>query len=321
MGRWSWLARLGSRISDNRVGGEMAPAEQFFRMRQADRTSKYQSAFSEIAGKRQLLLSDIKVTPEAKTLLGADTLQSQQGNDFLTRFYEGAQTRNDMRLRQLLGPSKVDALVNNWRGVEDTLFDFSKSRGMKAAKATDLYGGRWSPRAAKEAKFDEYGTGLSRANYTTQLLENEARQRYLKTPGITVDLREISALPAVRQLIEEGEKSSRSFAEVGEEIKRFLDTKHGPGAADPRVVPFKTYVPKLGPDGKPLTVPKLDATGAPVLNKQGTPVSKVVYDPTQVITQRQGEKIARFMSRMDPNLPPGSRMFDEFTHVSFQHCK
>jgi hypothetical protein len=216
-----------------------------------------------------------------------------------------------MRLRAAIGPGAVDSIVNNWDIIRNDMFATAKSLGMKAQKTSEHFGIKWSPRLAREANFDEYGSGLSRANYTAEMLENEARKRYLKTPGATVDMQDISVLPAVNQLVQEGEKSGLSIDAVGAKIKEFLDAKHGPNATDPRVTPFKTYVPVVDSSGKAVTAPVLDAAGNPVLNKQGVPIQKVVIDPTQVITKKQADKIARFMMRKDPNLPPSTAMFGE----------
>lgn len=310
--RWSPIARGLSAVGDKRVGGEYDTAEQFFRMRHSNELAK-EAAQSRIAGaENAALVGDVTLSDGAKKMLGADSLNSEQGMKFLTRMFEGAQTASDMRLRSVIGPQAVDDIVNSWAKIRSDIYANASALGIKAANRKDIYGLLWSPRRAKEAAFGEYGSGLSRAVLTTQTLENEARKRYLMTPGGTVDIQEISQLPEVVQFVSEGDKSGLSVSQVGDAIKKFLDAKHGPRAADPRVRPFKTFVPEIDPStGKAVTVPVLDEAGAPKLNKQGVPIQKVKYKTDEVVTKNQADKIARFMMRKDPRLPPDTMMFGE----------
>ena len=317
-GRWSPVARAASALTDKRVGGEWEAPEQFFRLRKAAVDATEAGASRVTAGTNAMMVNSVELPDAARKLLGADSLNSPEGMRFLDRMYEGAHTVSDMRLKQAIGNDTVDTLVGNWSKARDDIFDRAKSLGYKAQRRKDIYGLGWSPRKAKEAVFDEYGSGLSRAAYTTQTLENEGRKRYMMTPGGKVDIQELSVLPEVNQLVQQGANSTLSIDDVGKVIKQYIDTKHGPNAADPRVVPFKTFVPKIDPaTGKPLTAPVIDPlTGAQKVNKQGVPVSKVVYDPTQVITQNQGNKIARTLMRKDPRLPANVPLFSESPLVS-----
>ena len=316
--RWSGPARVASAITDKAVGGEWKASEQFFQMRRAGQEAASTATGRVAAGRHAAMVGGVTLPDTAKTLLGAQSLNSPEGMRFLDRMFEGAQTVSDMSLKRAIGVSQVDNILNSWDTIRTSFFDTAKDLGYKAQKRKDLYGLGFSPRKAREADFGEYGSGLSRNNFTTETMENQARQRYLLTPGGKTDMQDISMLPEVFRLVQEGESSSLSISDVGKKIKEFIDAKHGPNAADPRVVPFKTFVPKIDPTtGKALTAPVIDpATGLQAVNKQGLPVSKVVIDPTQVITQRQGEKIARFMMRKDPRLPQNVPMFSESPLVS-----
>ena len=318
-GRWSPVARVASAITDKRVNGEWKAPEQFFELRSAATQAAEQSAARVKAGENTLAVNSVQLPDTAKTLLGAQSLNSPEGMRFLTRLYEGAHTVSDMKLKQAIGPSVVDDIVRNWDSARTDMFDTAKSLGYKAQRRKDIYGIGFTPYRLREgAEFGEYGSGLSRARFTTDTLENQARQRYLQTPGGLVDRQDLSVLPEVAKFVQEGERSSMSVSDLGDVVKRFIDAKHGPNAPDPRVVPFKTYVPKIDPaTGKPLTIPVLDPlTGVQKVNKQGVPVSKVVYDPTQVITKRQSDKIARFLMRKNPALPADMPMFSESPLIS-----
>jgi hypothetical protein len=326
--RWSAPARALSRFADKRVDGEMAAKEQLFAMKRMDRVAKASADQEVKAAQNLLMVQSVPLSPAAKTLLGGDNLAGEEGRKFLRRMYEGAHTASDLRLRDAIGPQQVDALVQNWDSIRTDIANQAAARGMKTAKLVDQYGGRWSPRRALEADFGEYGSGAGRKTLNTRTLENEARQQYLSLPGVTTDIEEISLLPAVQQFIKEGPASKLSVDDVAVEIKKFIDAKHGPNAADPRVVPFKTFVPKLDASGNPVMETVLDEAGKPKMVAERTANGKVVIDkatgqpkmiektkkvisPDEVITMKQAQKIARFMMRKSPDVPDNIGMFSE----------
>jgi hypothetical protein len=326
--RWSAPARALSRVADKRVDGTYAPADQLFALKRNDAVAKEVAGAEARAGEHLLLAKNTELPPAAKQILGADNLAEDGGRKFIRRFFEGTQTTSDMRLRDLIGRDKVDALVDSWKSIRTDIADDAKALGMRSYKSKDLYGVEWSPRKALEAFFGEYGRGQGRRILNTKTLENEARKRNLLTPGGTIDLEEVSLLPEVQKFIEEGPGGSLTEEQVGAAIKSFLDAKHGPGAADPRAVPFKTFVPLLDSSGNAVMEPVLDKAGNAVLTKAKTAAGKVILDPatgkpqmvpkmrtvkstTEVVTPAQGKAIARFMMRKSRDVPGNVGMFSE----------
>lgn len=344
--RWSAPVRGLSAVFDQRVGGRTSAYDQLMNLRHWDDLKAEQAAARVTGAKHAALVADTVLSDEAQRLLGAPTLNSEQGADFLTRLWENVPTQGDMRLRAAIGTDKTDELVKSWDAIRNQIRDDANSLGMVSRKLKTQYGGEWSPRSAREADFRDYGKGLSRQTFYARSLENEARKAYLDTPGVTVDLREISMLPKVKQFVQEGEKSGLSVADVGAEIKKFLDMKHGTGNTgaqqyieslglkyDPLVNPPKTFVPMTDAAGNIVQTPVLDAAGnvvqVPKLSRRGKPLidkttgqpimvdkMETVYDPSQAITQRQAEKIARFQMRKDLSLADTTPMFSEHPLVS-----
>lgn len=311
--RWSPLARGLSALTDGRVGGEYKASEQFFQMRKSDRTAKAEAAARALAGEQTLMVSSLPLPAPAKKLLGAETLLSEPGMRLLTRFHEGTQTVSDMRLRSAIGALEFDKIVSNWDSIRKGFASEAKALGFKGSKMEDEYGVLWSPRRAVEADFGEYGSGASRANYTTQTLENETRKKELRTPGGTIELGDVSLLPEVKELVYNPNTTSKSISDAADAIKRFIDNTHGPRAADPRVRKFKTYVPAIDPTtGQPLRRPLIDPiTGQTAIGPDGNPLTEIVTDPNQVITKKQAEAIARFEARKNPALDESVRMFGD----------
>jgi hypothetical protein len=339
--RWSAPMRHASSFFDQRVGGRSSAYDQVTNLRHWDDLQAEKAAGRVAGAKHANLVAQTVLSDEAKRLLGADSLNTPQGADYLTRLFENVPTQGDTRISAAIGTNKVDEIVKSFDGIRSSIREGADNLGMVNRRMRDMYGVEWSPRVASEANFGDYGKGLSKQSYYARSLENEARQKYLMTPGGTVDLRQINNLPKVQQFLREGEKSGLSVTEVGAEIKRFFDLKHGadtPEARqfmqsiglqyDPRVTPFKTFVPKLDANGKAIREAVLDANGNPemvaVKTKRGKPVidkatgqpkmepkTKLVYADDEVLTQQQAEKIARFYMRKDASLPTDIGMFSE----------
>ena len=339
MASWSAPARGFSAVFDQRVGGRSSSYDQLKNLAYSD-VLKAEQASARVAGAKHVnLVASTVLSDEAQRLLGARSLNSEQGGDFLTRMFENVPTQGDMRLRTAIGTDKTDELIKSFSSLREGIKSQADELGMVSRRMRDPYGVEWSPRTAREADFRDYGRGLSKLTYYARSLENEARQKYLQTPGGTVDLRQINLLPKVQQFIREGEKSGLSVAEVGSEIKKFLDTKHcvdNPAARsylkslgleyDPRATPFKTFVPQRGADGKAILEPVLDAAGnpvmvaqknkgKPVLDAAGNPVMQPKLKPAisqgEVVSQGQAERIARFYMRKDLSIDSKVPMFSE----------
>ena len=315
--RWSAPVRFGSQLFSKKVAGEFGAIEQLQAMRGFDLVQGEQKAARVLGAENARLVASLELNPTAQQLLGTDTLNSPKGRDFLTRLYEGAETQSDLKIVSAIG-KPIEDVIQNWDTLRKMTFDESKKLGMYSAEMTDRFGLNWSPRVAREADFGDYGKGLSRATNTARMLEHESRQKYLVTPGGTVDHREISQLPKVQQLIREGrEEGAISIAEVGASIKKYIDDKWGPNAPDPRVRPFKAKVYQVDAKGKAIMEPVLDANGNAVLDAKGKPKMQKKIAAGEVISQRQGERIARFMvNRRRPNTPLDVPMFGEHPTVS-----
>lgn len=313
--RWSAPVRGASALFSKKVAGEFGAIEQLQAMRGFDLVQEEQKAARVLGAENARLVATMELNPTAQQLLGTDTLNSPKGRDFLTRLYEGAETQSDLKIVNAIG-KPIEDVIQNWDELRAMTFDEAKKLGMYRAKLTDRFGLNWSPRVAREADFGDYGKGLSRATNAARMLENESRQRYLMTPGGTVDLREISQLPKVQQLISEGRDSQLSIAEVGASIKKYIDAKWGPNAKDPRVRPFEPKVYQVDAQGNAVMEEVLDDAGNVVLDAAGKPTMQKKIAPGEVISQRQGERIARFMSRKRPDTPLDVPMFGEHPTVS-----
>jgi hypothetical protein len=341
MARWSTPVRGASALFDQRVGGRSGAYDQLMNLRHWDKTQAEKAAARVEASDLTRLVNDTVLPDEAQRLLGATSLNSPQGGDFLTRMFEDVPTQGDMRLRSAIGAEQTDKIVESYNAFRSGIRSQAKDLGMVSRRMQDPYGVTWLPRRGQELKFDDYGKGLSQNAYYTRSLENEVRNKNLMVPGGTSDLRQITLLPKVQQFVREGEKSGLSVAEVGTEIKRFLDYKHGkdtPEARaylaklgleyDPRATPFQTFVPQLDSQGQVMRAAVLDEAGNPKLTKVRTkrggvridkatgqpmtrPKMRTVFDENQVISQKQAEGIARVYMRKDPSLPADLPLFSE----------
>ena len=313
--RWSPVARGMSTLFDKSVGGDFSAIDQLTNMKRSALEAAETASMRTKGATNALKVSSIQLPDAAQSMLGVDSLNTPQGRDFLTRLYEGVHTQRDMKIVNAIG-KPIEDVIQNWDEMRKFTYEQAKQLGMPSAKLMDRFGALWSPRVAREADFGDYGRGLNRASNTARMLENESRQQYLMLPGGTAELREIFALPKVQQFVREGRDSPLSVEEVGAAIKKHIDDKWGPNAPDPRVRPFKAKVPALDAEGKAIPKPLLDDAGKPVLDRKGKP--KMTYEVAEgeVISQRQGERIARFMMRHGKDTPLDVPMFSEHPNVT-----
>ena len=307
--RWSAPARALSRVFNRKVAGTYSAGDQLAAMKQFDQVKAERSMARQQAARHIDLARSIPVSKNARDILGADSLLSKEANNYLTRVFENVQTNADEQLTNLLGRDKINQLAESWRSLSTLQVDKAKSLGIDVRAFHDpRYNVFYSPRNALEADFGEYGKGMSRAAASVKTIEGEARQKYLQTPGGTVDLREISLLPIVQRFIAEKDEAikEKNIEAVGRAIKEFLDKKHGASAKGTpgfRSQPFNTYISRLEEQvlpAKPMN---------PVA--QQLPVLASVFKPDEVIQQSTAERIARFMGRMSKDLPPGTPMFSQ----------
>lgn len=313
--RWSPVARGMSTLFDQKVGGDFKSIDQLTNMKRAALETAETQATRVAGAQNALMVSRIRLSDQAKSLLGADSLNTPLGGNFLDRLYTGSHTQSDMKIVRAIGKPIEDAMAN-WDRLRNDLYSKAKDLGMPAAKLRDRFGVLWSPRVAKEADFGDYGRGLNRSSNTVRMLENESRQAYLMLPGGKTDLHEIFALPKVQQFVREGRESPLSVEAVGAAIKKHIDDKWGPNAPDPRVRPFTAKVYQLDAKGKAVLGEVRDAAGNVVLDAKGKPKMQAQVAPGEVISQKQGEKIGRFMMRHRQDTPLDVPMFSEHPNVT-----
>lgn len=228
---WSYPARLASAAFDNRVAGQLDAGDQMAALRQYNALDEARSAGRRAAAYHADTVASIEMSDRAKSMLGADSLLSEQGNDFLTRVFENKPTATDRALMQEI--PGIDRAVASWDRIRRSNIAQAQSLGMDIAELQDpRFGVKYSPRSGTELDFKEYGTGFGRSMFESRVLEDMSRDPRLFTPGGTVDLREASKLPIVREWAMAGRQSPRSVAEVGGEIARYINTKHGYNAID-----------------------------------------------------------------------------------------
>lgn len=315
---WSPLARATSTIFDQRVNGRYSALDQLGGLRRDKLAVTATGAAREASANHIMLVNRVPMSAAAQKIVGGKDLNTPLGGEFLTRLYEGGLVQSDKTLLSELGSSSVDAVRNSWENVRTKELAESKALGMVTKRYKSPFKINWSPRKAAEVDFGEYGKGIGRKAYNARTLENEARVKYLQTPGGTFDLQQISRLPLVNKLVQEGGRSGISIKQLGAEIKRFIDAKHAAATPagdaylksvgltrDPRIDPFDLFVKKIDPaTGKPLKLPQQGP-----LMPGAKPLKPRTVLTGEAIDQAQSEKIARFMSRKDPRLPAEAPIF------------
>ena len=300
--RWSAPARVSSSIFSKKVGGNVDGIDQLYAMQHFDNIKEARSAARITAARHAEMARAIPIPEKARKIAGFDSLLAPEANDYLTRVFEGTQTYADELITDAIGRPQITALAKNWETIAKDQIAQAKKLGIKVEEYKDQFGVNYSPRVAAEADFGNYGKNKSRGTYNVRTLESEGRQKYLKTPGGTVDLREISLLPTVQKMVAQKgmDVSDDTISAIGDDIKRYLDSKHGASSEfteagqrnmNYRSQPFETFVKEykgVGPDGKAIYGDKL---------------------PNEVITKDYADKIARFMYQMSEDTPVGTPMF------------
>jgi hypothetical protein len=228
---WSYPSRLASSVFDQRVSGAIDPGDQIAAMRQFDALDTARSEGRRAAALHTETVAGLRLSDRARNLLGSDSLLSPQGNDFLTRAFEGKVTATDRALmREIPG---INTALSSWDRLRRANISKAQSLGMDIAQLRDpRFGVEYSPRSGTELDFQEYATGFGRSMFESRVMEDMSRKPYLFTPGGTVDLREVSRLPLVRQWAKDGSASQYSVAQVGNEIATYINRKHGVRAID-----------------------------------------------------------------------------------------
>ncbi len=269
---WSRPMRGASAMFDKKVGGTYKVADQVDSIKHYNALKEAAKDARRAAARHAMTIADIPLDETAKGMLGADSLISEKGNDFLTRVFENTYTKEDKFLMDRIGPSLTKA-VDSWKKNVDDIYKQGRGLGMDMSKFEDFQRGvKYTPRTAAEVVFDDAAaSGGGRAVFNTKGTENRAREEYLKTVGGTVDLREISLLPEIDDFSRNPE-TTVTIEQAGEAIRKWHQTKHGPQ---------NRFVP-----------PPQDGPG-------------------YLLTKEQSEKIASFMKRLDPRREGGTPVFSE----------
>lgn len=229
---WSAPARYASSFFDQRVAGQTGAADQMAALRHFKAVDAAKQAGRREAAKHADILAMIPMSDNAKALLGADSLMSPQGNEFLTRLFENKPTGADLAIKAEM-PGIDDALAS-WHRLRNSNVRLAKDLGISLDEFKDKrFGTEYSPRSGSEFDFGEFGSGGSgRTVFSAHTAEAITRNPALSTPGGTADLREISMLPMIREHAQKGTQSPYTNAQIGQEIVSFLDRKHGRGLVD-----------------------------------------------------------------------------------------
>ena len=111
---WNPVTRRASQMFDKKVGGQFKAGDQVDAMRHYKALEEATAEGRRAAARHALKISDIKLDDTSKALLGADSLLSDQGNDFLTRVMENTYTAADKRIMDRIGKPIYEA-VDSWR--------------------------------------------------------------------------------------------------------------------------------------------------------------------------------------------------------------
>lgn len=223
--KWSSPVRYGASFVDQRVAGQTGAADQLSAMRNFEMRKAAEKTGREKAVDHAMKLGDIEVSPQAAAILGANTLLSPQGNDFLTRVFENVPTQKDLQVKSML--PGIEKLYDSWDAIRKTNVDEARKLGMRINPYGDRFGVLYSPRSGTEFDFQDFQQGISRSLFSTSSAEGYSRRMHLITPGGTDDLREISMLPNVRAHAKAGVDSELANKQLGQEIAQFVNTKHG----------------------------------------------------------------------------------------------
>lgn len=221
---WSAPVRYGSALFDKRVDGQTSAADQLAALRRNAMTDAAQETGRRKAVQHAMTISEIPVSKEAAELLGANTLLSREGNEFLTRLFENKPTALDNEIAARL--PGIQKAYESWDALRSSNITEAARLGMRVNKYGDRYGVLYSPRSGSEFDFGEMGRGVGKALFNTSTAEHYSRQPYLITPGGTSDLREVSLLPMVREHAMKGDASPYTNEQVGQHIAEYLRNKH-----------------------------------------------------------------------------------------------
>lgn len=222
VGQYGYAGRLASSIFDRRVKGAVDFGEQIANTR----LSKYEDLARQQgrvkAFRHNQLLQNVQLTPQAKRLLGSDSLFSPQGNDMLTRLAENHGNATDLQV--LAETPQLRQWIDSWDVLQKGIFKEREQLGLKGNYYKDQYGTRYTPRYGDEFDFGDAKRGVGSAIFGAASEGDYGRATYLRTPGGTDDLRKLSLLPSVRELSKP--RATITEADAAAEIKQWFAINH-----------------------------------------------------------------------------------------------
>lgn len=269
--RFSYPGRLGAGLFSKANAGAIEAGDQINALRANTLEDMYRTRGQTEATKHNLLLTKIPLSDQAKQLLGSDTLYSPQGNDMLLRLTEGHGTATD---RQILSMTpELQPWLDSWEQISNRQFAERDALGLNGNYYRDEFGTKYNPRYGDEFQFDEAEQGTGRLLYSASEAESYGRRDYLKTPGGTDALRQISTLPEIIEYSKPGSKITDEQA--AQRVMDWFNMNH-PGEMI----------------GQPVERGVDERTGAAIMGPNP-----------------QALKIARVMARRAQDLPPGTPVF------------
>lgn len=220
--RFSKAGMLATSLTSKAVEGATDVGGQMSALRANMLEDMYRQRGQLEATNHNLLLSKIALSDNAKSLLGADTLYSAQGNDMLTRLAEGKGNATDLRI--LADTPSIKDWLTSWDTIRNKQFSERAAMGLKGAKYRDQFGVKYSPRYGDELDFSDMQKGTGKLLYTAAEPEAYGRKWYMRTPGGTDDIRQLSLSPEVLNHSLPGAKTSDE--QVGKVIMDWFAKNH-----------------------------------------------------------------------------------------------
>jgi hypothetical protein len=221
--RFSYAGRLGAAAFSKATGGAVGAGEQIASLRASVLEDAARADAREAATKHGLLLSKIALSDNSKSLLGADSLFSQAGNDLLKRLEEGKANSTDLQI--IAATPGLTEWKNSWSTIRNQIFSEREAIGLKSpSKYRDKYKTEYGPRFGDEFDFADQARGTGKLRFTAAEPETYGRRKHLQTPGGTDDLRQISLLPDV--IAHSSPTATTTDEEVGEKIIEWFKLNH-----------------------------------------------------------------------------------------------
>lgn len=220
--RFSPLGRVATGLFDKRTGGAVDTGDQIASLRASALEDLHRRQGQELATAHNLLLTKVQLPDAAQQLLKSDSLYSTQGNDMLVRLAEGKGNATDQQILNMT--PGLQEWLDSWHSISNRQFSERKAMGLKGAFYKDKYGTRYLPRYGDEMDFGDMARGTGRMQFSAAEAEAYGRRSWLKTPGGTDDLRQISLLPEIVEYSKK--KSTVTDLDAAEAIRRWFETNY-----------------------------------------------------------------------------------------------